>query len=52
MEKEYYTYEEAKNIDCAVETVQCTKCNQIGEMVYLQGADLWTCQICGWDNDN
>jgi len=52
MAKEYYTYKEADNIDYTVEPVKCPCCSKIGEMVYLQGVDLWTCQICGWNNDD
>jgi len=29
----------------------CPNCNKKGEMVYLQYADLWTCQLCGWDSE-
>jgi hypothetical protein len=26
---------------------QCPMCGHVGEMTYLQYADLWTCQMCG-----
>ena len=47
MKKEYV------NLDTYNETEQvCPACNGKGEMVYLAGCDLWTCQLCGENSDD
>lgn len=49
---EYYTVEQAKQAEFALEPIKCPKCGYIGEISYDQQQNDYFCAMCGkWNSE-
>lgn len=45
--EDYFTLKYARKVDYTLEPLQCPSCKHIGEVIYNQYANFFSCQWCG-----